>query len=307
MRLFTPKWMKRADEAAKLTDPEKLLKAALESDNYDVNISAVSRLVDQEKLFKVATETKKNGVVYQAINQLTDDNLLLRFIKERGARFELLELAIDRLSDQESLLEIAKYLYQKNSYIEYRRWAVYRALYRVYDIEILKRYKKQKHGSKTTTERYADDILRLASELPGDPEKQRDYINSLQNPGEVSCCCVLIDSLRPYAEDVNTVLEKRFLRFDNTAPGQETLRDHKYACERWKRAAERIIAASIEKPKILYPIWDLMTDSINGTEAVIRERKEIGVRYIGDRYEPTKVIDYEYYEDRTPMGLVFPG
>ena len=270
MRLFTPKWMKRADETAKLTDPEKLLKAALESDNYDVNISAVSRLVDQEKLFKVATETKKNGVVYQAINQLTDDNLLLRFIKERGARFELLELAIDRLSDQESLLEIAEYLYQENSYIEYRRWAVYRALYRVYDIEIL-------------------------------------YINSLQNPGEVSCCCVLIDSLRPYAEDVNTVLVKRFLRFDNTAPGQETLRDHKYACERWKRAAERIIAASIEKPKILYPIWDLMTDSINGTEAVIRERKEIGVRYIGDRYEPTKVIDYEYYEDRTPMGLVFPG
>lgn len=61
MKLFTPKWMKRAEETAKLTDQQKLFKAAMESDYYDVIHEAVSRLSDNCLLLRFIKEIKEKG------------------------------------------------------------------------------------------------------------------------------------------------------------------------------------------------------------------------------------------------------
>lgn len=156
--------MKRAEETAKLKDQQKLFKAAVKSDNYDV--------------------------IHEAIRRLTDNSLLFRFIKEYELDDELLELAIDRVSDQELLLEIAEYFDFKFRTDDPRYGLAYTDLDKVYDIKVLKKYKTQcpergPNEFETIIERHAEDMLKLASELPGDPESQRAYINSLSLIGEI--------------------------------------------------------------------------------------------------------------------------
>lgn len=291
MGLFTPKWMKRAEKTAKLKD--------------------------QQKLFKAAMESEYQGVIREAASRLTDDNLLFRFITEReDCGIEIKELAIDRVSDQELLLKIFEHYYyhvkrDERSSLNYR----YRALHRIYDPKVLKHYlaKSAKERGindlKKPAEDYAEDMLKLASEIPADPEGQRAYINSLESPTKIRCCCNLIETLRPYAADIEIVIRKERLYFDSTAPGMitETLFGHEAACEKWKKSAEKLIALSAEQPQILYPVWDILEEAINGAEATVRSRKKIGVKYIGDMYEPTKINDYEYSEKRTSLGLSFPA
>lgn len=296
MKLFTPKWMKRAEETAKLTDQQKLFKAAMESDYYDV--------------------------IHEAVSRLSDNCLLLRFIKEikeKRSPVGLLELAIDRVSDQELLLEIAEYFHFKFGTADWHYGLALRAMHKVYDIKVLKKYKTQcteKRGPnelESFIEIYAEDMLKLASELPGDPESQRTYINSLQFPNEVRGCCMLIETLRPYAEDVKIVVSKEGLYFDYTFNNTlsniigEIPNDHKRARKRWKKAAKKLIALSAEQPEILYPVWDKLGTAINGAEAVVRDRKKIGKKNVGDMYEPTIVDVYEYFVKKTPMGLIFPA
>lgn len=294
MKLFTPKCMKHAEETAKLKDQQKLFKAAVKSANYDV--------------------------IHEAISRLTDNSLLFRFIKEDESYIGLLELAVDRVSDQELLLEIAEHFHFafkfKNTFknTNLRYGLIHTTLDKVYDIKVLKKYKTQcpERGLNefgTTIERHVEDMLKLASELPGDPESQRAYINSLSSIRKIRNCCMLIETLRPYAEDVDIVVSKAGLYFDNTDSDitGKTLNDHKKTLKRWKKAAEKLITLSAEQPEILYPVWDKLGTAINGAEAVLRNGKKIGVKYIGDMYEPTKINDYEYFEEKTPMGLIFPA
>ena len=208
MGLFTPKWMKRAEKTAKLKD--------------------------QQKLFKAAMESEYQNVIWEAVSRLTDDNLLFRFITERkDCMIDIKELAIDRVSDQELLLKIFEHYYypverdelsslrDELSSLNYS----YRALHRIYDPKVLKNYLAKSAKERGINDfknpdedyAYAEDMLKLASEIPADPEGQRAYINSLESPTKIRCCCNLIETLRPYAEDVEIVIRKERLYFDSTS------------------------------------------------------------------------------------------
>ena len=51
MGLFTPKWLKNSSETGKLTDQEKLKKAAEQGNTSEVRITALNRITDQEFLY----------------------------------------------------------------------------------------------------------------------------------------------------------------------------------------------------------------------------------------------------------------
>ena len=189
--------------------------------------------------------------------------------------------------------------------------------------------------------RHAETMKRLKGKLPDDPDGQRAFINAMedakrslghsgiacftgyQGTKELLDCCMLIESLRPYAYDVLVTLNSVMLYRSHWVrlaarpePTLESLISHAKDCKRWRTAARRIIALSSERPDVLYPVWDRLDAAINGAKAYVFVSQEVGKKQVQRRLSPDAPDDwtetatapaFEKADLETPMKLHFPG
>lgn len=116
---------------------------------------------------------------------------------------------------------------------------------------------------------------------------------------------MLEETLRPYAYDIHVVL-KNWLYCDLTVvedkpgPRQEAPDRHERACAKWKKSAQMLISLAKEQPKVVYPLRGVLEQAVNGAEAQVRERRQVGYKTIYEKVAPddwtqaVKVPNYEY-------------
>lgn len=181
---------------------------------------------------------------------------------------------------------------------------------------------------------HATIMRELEGSLPDNPEGLRDYIDSLEQEvvtladghqttrnRVILVCCMLEDTLRPYAYDICETLQN-LLRCDLTVfgdqpdPRQEALDRHEMACANWKKSAQALITLAKEQPEVIYPVRGQLEQAINGAEAQVRDRRRIGFKTIYEKAAPdapddwtetVKVPDYEYTTKKMSMDLHFPA
>ncbi len=188
---------------------------------------------------------------------------------------------------------------------------------------------------KTVVGWHAPIMRELEAVLPDDPEGLRAYIDSLNQDlvtladGDQTArtrvimdCCMLKDALRPYAYDIYQVVNTGALQCDLTVlgdqpgPRQEALNRHEKKCAAWKGSAQVLISLAKEQPDVVYPVRAQLAQAINGAEAQLRDRKQIGYKTISQRVAPdapddwtetSKIPDYKYSTKTTPMNMHFPA
>jgi len=177
-------------------------------------------------------------------------------------------------------------------------------------------------------------IRELEAVLPDDPEGLRSYIDSLKQDrvtladGDrtartrvIMDFCMLKDTLRPYAYDIYVVLQT-WLRCDLTVVGdkpdsrREALDRFERGCANWKKSAQALITLAKEQPEIIYPVRGQLEQAINGAEAQVRDRRQVGFKTVYQKVAPdapedwteaVKVPDYKYSTKKIPMNLHFPA
>lgn len=179
---------------------------------------------------------------------------------------------------------------------------------------------------------HAPIMHELEGSLPDNPEGLRAYIDSLkqevvtladghQANRVILVCCMLEDTLRPYAYDISVILQTR-LRCDLTVFGdkpdsrKEAMDRFERACAKWKKSAQALISLAKEQPEVIYPVRGQLARVINGAEAQVRDRRQVGYKTIKERVmsdapgnwaETVKIPDYEYSTKKVPMNLHFPA
>ncbi len=177
-------------------------------------------------------------------------------------------------------------------------------------------------------------IRELEDVLPDDPEGLRAYIDSPEQEIDTLAdghqtsrtrvildCCMLEDTLKPYAYDIYVILQN-WLRCDLTVFGdkpdsrKEAMDRFERSCAKWNKSAQALISLAKEQPEVIYPVRGQLARVINGAEAQVRDRRQVGYKTIKQRVtsdapddwvETVKVPDYEYSTKTIPMNLHFPA
>ena len=177
-------------------------------------------------------------------------------------------------------------------------------------------------------------IHELEGSLSNNSESLRAYIDSLKQEvvtladghqadrnRVILVCCMLEDTLRPYAYDIYVVLQT-WLRCDLTVVGdkpdsrREELDRFERVCANWKKSAQALIILAKEQPEIIYPVRGQLEQAINGAEAQVRDRRQVGFKTVYQKVAPdapedwteaVKVPDYKYTTKKIPMNLHFPA
>ena len=112
MELFKPAWLSKDGEKAskavekmKITDQDKLSRAAIESQWYFVRQEAVLKLTDQITLSKVAVNDPEDYVRETAVKKL-NDQFTLGYVAKNDKCFHIRIMATEKLIDQNLACEM---------------------------------------------------------------------------------------------------------------------------------------------------------------------------------------------------------
>ena len=329
----------KKQQQMKSSDPDLQRRLLQESNDPDIVVNAAEKLRDDKLILRrllteASADSKKNNwQLTRALTEKLSDPQSFRFI------FEQDNPALHRLTDEPALMRLAKtdpdFVREIALSEKYTTSIRNKAVMQLTDPALLTeiglnnpdlRFHVMLNKHFDWDQRFVAALLKdpqarkidfeQAASHISDPELILERLSTEKNAEIIHILCTCHPNLKPYADQIKTVLESGPVAGVNYERRQPTptvtnnlRRDADRKIAGWISAAEKLIAFAKTGPKSLLPLWDRLDAAITGSETEIRYHRylDTGKSEWDDSAQDFKFsFDEKFWSEKKPTGLVFP-